>query len=116
MGEERQSDRRHVAFRITPAQRQRARAVITAIRTDSTPKAHAEALIDLIVELTEEGMRSYYIKPLERVGVGSLVLNAAKIGVMASEKTLPPLVRRTVASMSDQQLREIVDIIDEMLV
>ena len=108
--------REHLAFPVPPELRGRAEAVIEKVRSDSTPKAHADELTELIVELTHAGLHSYFLAPLERIEIGALSLGTAKVGVAAAGKSLPTLVRRVLARMTDEQLREIAEILDEMLI
>ena len=108
--------REHLAFPVPPELRKRAEAIIEKVRSDTTPKAHADELIEIIGELTHTGLHSYFLAPLERVEVGTLALGTAKLGVAAAGKSLPTLVRRVLGKMSDDQLREIVEVLDEMMV
>jgi len=108
--------REHLAFHVPRALCRRTEAVIEAIRADTTPGAHAGELIEVIIELTHTGLHSYFLSPLERADIGALAFGAAKIGVSTAGKSLPTLVRRVVGKMTDEQLREVVDVLDEMLV
>ena len=107
---------RRVAFSIPPALESRVDAVISAIREDSTPRAHAEELADVIVEMTHIGLGAYFLAPLERVDVGTLAYGTAKMGVKAAGKGLPTIVRRVIGGMTDEQLEELVEIMDKMMV
>ena len=107
--------REHLAFQVPEELRDRAEEMIRTVRADPTPKAHADELIELIVELTHTGLHSYFLAPLERVEVGALAMGTAKFGVAAAGKSLPTIVRRVLGKMNDDQLREIVEILDEML-
>ncbi len=109
------SRREHLAFPVPPELRNRAEAIIEKVRGDTTPKAHADELIEIIVELTHTGLHAYFLAPLERVEVGTLALGTAKLGVATAGKSLPTLVRRILGKMDDDQLREIVEILDEMM-
>lgn len=108
--------REHLAFPVPPELRKRAEAIIEKVREDSTPKAHLGELIEVIVELTHTGLHSYFLAPLERIEVGALSLGVAKVGVSAAGKSLPTLVRRVLARMTDEQLREVVEVLDEMMI
>ena len=108
--------REHLAFHVPQELRERAEAIIEKVRADETPKAHADELIEIIVELTHTGLNSYFLVPLQRVEVGALAMGTARVGVGAAGKSLPTLVRRVLGKMNDEQLREIVEVMDEMLV
>ena len=83
------SDRDHLAFPVPPELRDRTEAIIEKVRSDSTPRAHADELIEIIVELTHTGLQAYFLAPLERVGVGALAVGTAKVGVATAGKSLP---------------------------
>jgi hypothetical protein len=93
----------------------RAAAIIEKVRDDSTPRAHARELAELIADLTHAGLAAYFLAPLERIEIGALTYSSAKVAVGAAEAGLPALARRVIGKMTDEQLREIVEIIDEML-
>jgi hypothetical protein len=104
-----------LAFSVPPELRERAEAVIEEIRRSSDPRSHRSELIEVIVELTRAGLQSYFLLPLERAAVDSVAYGTAKLGVTAAGRTLPTLVRRVVATLSEEQLRTIVDFLDESL-
>jgi hypothetical protein len=106
---------RRMAFPVPPDLDARAAAVIEKVRVDSMPRAHARELAELIADLTHAGLAAYFLAPLERVGVGALTYSSAKVTVGAAEAGLPALTRRVIGKMTDEQLREIAEIIDEML-
>jgi hypothetical protein len=106
---------RRMAFRVPRALDARAKIVIEKVRNDSTPGEHSRELAELIVDLTHAGLTAFFLTPLERVGVGALTYGSAKVAVGAAEASLPALVRRVVGKMTDEQLRELVGILDEMM-
>ena len=108
--------RSRMAFPIPPDLQKRAEAVIEAIREDPTPRAWADDLAEVIVELTNTGLDSYFLAPLERIEVGSFAFGTARVGVAAAGKSLPTIVRRVVGGMTDDQLKELVEVMDEMMV
>ena len=111
-----EKNRNRVAFSVPPELRQRAEAVMQKIRDDSTPRAHALELVEVIIELTNTGLHSYFLAPLERIGVGTLALGTARVGVATAGKSLPTIVRHVVGNMTDEQLLELVAVMDEMMV
>jgi hypothetical protein len=105
-----------LAFSLPPGLQERTEAVIEEVRRSPDPRSHRAELIEVILELTRTGLQSYFLLPLERAGVDSVAYGTAKLGVTAAGRTLPTLVRRVVASLSEEQLRTIVDFLDESLV
>lgn len=106
---------RRLAFPVPPDLDARASELIEKVRIDSTPRAHADELAELIADLTHAGLTAYFLAPLERVGIGAVTYGSAKVAVGAAEAGLPALTRRVIAKMTDEQLREIAEVIDEML-
>ena len=105
-----------VAFTISPDLRRRIEAVVAAIREADEPRGHLGDLTETVVEMTDTGLDFYFLHPLERIGAGRMARGTAKVGVAAARRGLPTVVRRVLATLSDDQLLDLVDYIDEILV
>ena len=80
---------RRMAYAVPADLGERVDAALEKIRRDSTPRAHAGELAEVIVDLTHEGLKAYFLTPLARVDVGMLTMGSARVGVAAAEKSLP---------------------------
>lgn len=105
-----------VAFEISAELRRRCEEAIAAVRAADEPREHLAELVEAVVELTDTGLDFYFLYPLERVGAGRVARGTAQVGVAAARRGLPTVVRRVVGSLSNGQVLELVDFIDEILV
>ena len=105
-----------LAFEISGELSERAEAIIAEVRSPDPDPDWTERLAEVVIDLTREGLHFYFLHPLELAGAGLGVRSVAKLGVASAEKGLPMVVRRAMASMSEEQLREVVDFLDRFLI
>jgi len=105
-----------VAFEIPGDLRKRAAAVAQRIRADSDKKQHVSELIDVVVAMTDRGLHYYFLHPLEEAGVGAMTRGAVDLAIGTAGRALPVVVRRTVGSLSDEQLVSIAGFLDHILI
>lgn len=105
-----------VAFEIPAELQRRCEDVIAAVRAADDRREHLAELTEVVVAMTDTGLDFYFLHPLERVGAGRMARGTAQVGVAAARRGLPTVVRRVLASLSDDQLLELADFIDEILV
>ncbi len=89
---------------------------IDRFRGDPDDKAHAHAVVDLVLALTEVGLYEYFVRPLEQAKVGMVALGTAKVGVSTSKRGISVVVNKVIRKMSTDQLRSIVDSMESMLI
>jgi hypothetical protein len=68
------------------------------------PTRHANALGDLVVELTDIGMDYYFLKPLEQAGVGFVLRQSANLGMAGAVRVIGPVIRKIIARLDHSQL------------
>ena len=89
---------------------------IESFRSHPEDKANADALVDLILALTEAGLHEYYVRPLEQAKAGMMALGTAKVGVTTSKRGISVIVNKVIRKMSTDQLHSIVDSMESMLI
>ncbi len=104
-----------VAFSISAELRRRCEAVIDAIRQAEDPSDHLDELAEVVVDMTDCGLDFYFLHPLERAGAGRVAKTTTRVGLAAARRGLPAVIRRVMASFTDEQVLEIADFIDEIL-
>ena len=104
-----------LAFPLEPEEVRRIEDVLGRMREARDPRALVEDLALLVAELTERGLDRYFLEPLRRVEAGPVARSAARLGVSAAARTLPPMVRRVLRSLDGEQLRGIADFLEERL-
>ena len=105
-----------VAFEISAELRRRCESVIAAVRAAEDPRDHVGELSDVVVEMTDTGLDFYFLHPLQLAEAGRVATGTAKVGLAAARRGIPAVIRRVVASLSDEQVLRIADFIDEILV
>ena len=104
-----------VAFEIDPDQYTRISEVVSALRKDPADRKVVGDLIDLVIDLTDTGLTYFFLHPLELVGVGTIRRKGVEVALGTAGRLLPSVVRRTVGSMSVDQLLQIADFIEAMV-
>ena len=105
-----------VAFQIPPELMAEAQEALAAVREDPAHEPNVEALLGVVLELTDRGLDFYYLEPLRRARAGAMTTSAAKLGIAAAGRGIPPIIRRVISSLDEDQILEIADFIDEMLI
>ena len=105
-----------VAYQISPELMAEAQEALAAVREDPAEEANVETLLEVVLELTDRGMDFYYLEPLRRARVGTVTASAARLGIAAAGRSIPPIIRRVISSLDEEQLLSIVDFLDEILV
>ena len=104
-----------VAFEISEDQYDQLRELVAALRAAPGDRAVVSGLTDLILDLTDTGLNYFFLYSLESIGVGALRRKGAEIALGTAGRVLPPVVRSTVGSMSEDQLLKLADFIEHMV-
>lgn len=105
-----------VAFRISSEFMERAQAALRGVREDPSDGDSVEALVEVILELTDRGMDFYYLEPLRRARAGAITTSAARLGIAAAGRGIPAVIRRVVSSLDEEQVLSIAGFVDEILI
>ena len=96
-----------VAFEIPGDLRLQAERIIELVRSDTDRRPHAGDLAECVVEMIDRGLYYYFLYPLEEARVGAMTRGAVEFAIGTAGRTLPTVVRKTVRSLSDEQLLSI---------
>jgi hypothetical protein len=78
--------------------------VLEALERSSDPETHRSALAEIVVELTDAGMDSYFMKPLKLARAGLLTEQTARIGMAGGMQILGSVIRSVIGRMEGPQL------------
>ena len=106
----------HVAFPISDPVKDQAYGVIETIRQAERPRDHVNALTDVIIAMTEEGLEYLFLDSLKFAKVGKFHIQAVQMGVNGARKGLELVGRRALKSMSDEQLLGIANYMEGLVV
>jgi len=94
-------------FFHSAALRTRSKKVLAAVERDEDPTQHAGALAMLVVDLTEAGLKYYFLKPLHQAQVGFVARQTASLGMAGSLRVMSPIIRSILAGTNATQMRVI---------
>ena len=101
------SSRPSLRFFHSAALRTRSNRILAEIEQDKDPTQRAEALSNLVVDLTEAGFDYYFLKPLQQAKVGFVSRQTASFGMAGALRMMSPVIRTILASTNATQLRVI---------
>lgn len=78
--------------------------VVEAVEQAENPVAHADALADLVVELTNAGLNAYFMQPLKLSKPGFVVEQSASLGMVGVQQLMGTVIRRVIGWMDGAQL------------
>ena len=105
-----------VAFQVSPELMQRAQEALATVRRDPADEDGVERLVEVVLELTDRGMDFYYLEPLRRARAGTMTTSAARLGIAAAGRGIPPIIRRVISSLDEEQVLAIAAFLDEILI
>ena len=91
------------------------RALIDRIREADDPLPLRREGAEAVVKLTQIGLESFFLEPVRQLGLGSVASSMVKLGIGSAGAAIAVFVRRLVAGLSAEQLREIAEIVDARL-
>lgn len=91
-------------FYCSPALAKKALSVISALERAPDATAHRAALADVIVELTNSGMDSYFMQPLKLAKTGFIVQQTADLGLSGALRVMGSVIRNIITRMDAPQL------------
>ena len=84
--------------------RRKTLSVVEALEQAENPVAHADALADLVVELTNAGLDAYFMQPLKLAKTGFVVEQSASLGMIGVQQVMGTVIRRVIGRMDSAQL------------
>jgi hypothetical protein len=105
-----------VAFPIPRDLHERVTGVVAALREAESASERRSELVEIVSEMTDRGLGYYFLRPLEEAGMGALSQATAKVGLASASKGIPMIVKRVLASASDEELLSLADFVESLLV
>jgi hypothetical protein len=92
-----------------------AHEIIGRIKSDHPSTKHISDLTELIIDLTESGMRFYFIESLERLNVGAVTMGIAKVGISSTTKGMKMVITKVLKKLDSEQISELTTFLDEII-
>ena len=78
-------------------------------------KSHNKEIANIVNSVIDEGMEYYFIKTIKRLKINPIIRKPFELGVNTSIRGLKIITPKILRVLSEKQLKEAVNIIDEML-
>jgi hypothetical protein len=91
-------------FHHSEALRKKTLAVLAELEAADDATACREALAELVVELTCDGMDAFYLVPLKHARTGFIVEQSAKLGMAGVQQVMGSVIRNVIGHMDPVQL------------
>ena len=78
--------------------------MLTTLETARDPTAHRNALADIAIELTNDGLHYYFVKPLKVAKAGLILEQSASIGMVGVQQVIGAVIRNIIGRMDAPQL------------
>ncbi len=92
----------------------RTESVLAALEAAIDQTDHADALADLVADLTEAGMHYYYLRALKGAQAGFVVEQSARIAMSGAVKLISSVSRKFLVRMDNEQLLSVAQHIREL--
>lgn len=91
-------------FYHSKALRARTLTVLDALEAAEDATDHADALAEVVLELTETGLAYFFLKPVQAAKVGFVPTQTTKVGLGGILRVMGPVARRVIGGMDHHQL------------
>ena len=98
------SSRPFLRFYTSESLRKKTLSVLGKIEHAPDATAHRDALAAVVVELTNTGMDSYFMKPLKLAKTGFIVQQSANLGLAGAMRMMGSVIRNIIGRMDRPQL------------
>lgn len=89
--------------------------MLTTLERARDPTAHRDALAELAVELTNNGLDYCFVQPLKVAKAGFILEQSASIGMAGAQQALAIVIRNIIARMDGPQLRSVAQSLREFM-
>ena len=105
----------HMVAPVKQTHSEQAYALIAKIRNNESATQHIAELTELVIDLTDAGLKFYFIEPLERIEVSSMTMKVAKMGLSSTHKGMKMVITKVLKKLSNEQVLRLSDFLEEIL-
>lgn len=106
----------HVAFPVSEKVSQQTFQIIDLIQEAERPRDHIDKLTDVIITMTDEGLRYLFVDSLKQAKVSGFQVKAVQLGIQTARKGLEIVGRRALKAMTDDNLRGIARFMEQVMI
>lgn len=105
----------YIAAPLSPELAKELETFLEKARTLPDPTSLREGGADLIIRLTNASLDHYYLRGVERLGLGLIARQATSLGLKSASAGIALFVRRIAGSMTAEQIRQLADLMEELI-
>lgn len=105
----------HMAAPVKQEHSDLAQTIIGRIKNDQPSSQHLVDLTNLVIDLTDAGMKFYFIESLERLDVSSITMGVAKVGIGSTLKGMKMVITKVLKKLNDDQVLKLSEFLEEIL-
>ena len=99
-------------FPVSASLYKKSQKIVESVRQNPEGMAKRDAVIEIVNELTTEGVEYFFHYSLKIIGMNMIAKKAIKTGMAASKSTVKFLSKKFIRALNDKQLLATVDFID----
>ena len=98
------SSRPFLRFHHSADLRKKTVSVLDVLEKARDASTHRDALADLVVELTNSGLDTYFMQPLKAAKAGFIVEQTASLGLAGAMQVMGSVIRNIIGRMNAEQV------------
>jgi hypothetical protein len=98
------SSKPFLRFYQSEALRKKTLSVLDSLEQAQDATAHRDALANIVVELMNSGLDSYFMKPLKLAKAGFILQQSANLGLAGAQQVMGSVIRNIIGRMEKPQL------------
>lgn len=106
----------YLRFHHSAALRKKTLSVLDSVEQAPDAGQHRDALADLVVELTNCGMDTFFMQPLKLSKPGFIVEQSANLGMASVKQVMGSVIRQIIGRMEGAQLQSVCGSIRQFMV
>ena len=99
----------HLITQIDPVLASEVRDLVRRLRQAPQPRELKAEVAEMVVRLTSAGLEAFFLRPVERLGLGMVAQSTVRLGLKTSSQGVGLVVRRVVDGLDDEKMRRIAD-------
>lgn len=105
----------YIAAPLSPELAKELETFLGQARSLPDPTALRDKASDLIIRMTNECLDHYYLRGVEKLGLGMIARQATSLGLKSASAGIALFVRRIAGSLDAGQVRKMADLMEELI-
>lgn len=105
----------YIAAPLSPGLATELEAFLKDARSLPDPTQLRERGVDLILKITGEGLDHYFMRGVEKLGLGTIARQATSLGLKSASAGIGLFVKRIAGSLDANQIRKLADLMEELI-